>query len=130
MNALKQKICALTVVCLCFGLSGCWFALGGAAGGGTALYFKGRLQENVSREMHAVHDAAVRALESMGLPLNKEEKTVDSTSLESEYPDGTKVWISTKFLATNSTQVTIRVGILGDESRSRAIWDELRRQLN
>ncbi|MFW5730631.1 MAG: DUF3568 family protein [Desulfonatronovibrionaceae bacterium] len=130
MNALRQKICALAVVCLCFGLSGCWFALGGAAGGGTALYLKGRLQENVSREMHAVHDAAVRAIKDMDLPLNKEEKKVNSTSIESEYPDGTHVWIHTRFLATNSTRVTIRVGFMGDESRSRDIWDELRRQLN
>lgn len=125
----KQRVCAIVIMALCFGLSGCWFALGGAAGGGTAIYLKGRLQENVGRNMHTVHEATANALRSLELPILKEEKKVESTSFESRYPDGTNVWISTKYLSANSTQVTIRVGVLGDESRSRQIWEEIRRHL-
>ncbi|MFN2268266.1 MAG: DUF3568 family protein [Desulfonatronovibrio sp.] len=129
MYNLKQKICAFIILTLCLGLSGCWFALGGAAGGGTALYFKGRLQENIGRNMHTVHEAARNALNSLEIEISKEEKKVDSTSLEGKYRDGTNVWISTKYLSANSTQVTIRVGFIGDESRSRQIWDQIRRNL-
>lgn len=129
MNNIKQKFSALLLVSLCFSLSGCWFALGGAAGGGAALYFKGRLQENVDYDMQTVHEAARRALHNLDLPVHKEEKKVESTSFESKYPDGTHVWINTEYISTNSTQVTIRVGVTGDEHRARQIWDAIRRQL-
>lgn len=129
MYNFKQKICVFIILTLCLGLSGCWFALGGAAGGGTAIYFKGRLQEDIGRNMHTVHEATRSALNSLGLDISKEEKKVDSTSFEAKYPDGTNVWINTKYLSANSTQVTIRVGVLGDESRSRQIWDQTRRNL-
>ncbi len=130
MNIIKQNICILVLAAFCLSLSGCWFALGGAAGGGTAIYFKGRLQENIGRNMHTVHDAARSALNRLELPILKEEKKVDSTSFESKYPDGTNVWINTKYISANSTRVTIRVGLVGNETRSRQIWDEIRRQLN
>lgn len=129
MQSIKQTTGAFLILILCFGLSGCWFAIGGAAGGGTAIYFKGRLQENIGRNMHTVHEATRSALNSLELDISKEEKKVDSTSFEAKYPDGTNVWISTRYLSANSTEVTIRVGFLGDESRSRQIWDYIRRNL-
>jgi hypothetical protein len=130
MNTARQHLCILVLAAFCMGLAGCWFAVGGAAGGGTAIYFKGRLKEDIGRNMHTVHDAARSALNRLELPILKDEKKVESTSIESRYPDGTTVWINTKYLAANSTQVVIRVGLVGDESRSRRIWDEIRRDLN
>ena len=130
MYKAKQVMGTFLVVFFCLSLSGCWFVLGGAAGGGTAIYFKGRLQEDIGRYMHEVLEATRSALVSLNLPVEKEEKKVDSTSFESKYPDGTNVWINLSYRSANTTRITIRVGIVGDESRSRQIWEEIRRHLN
>ncbi|WP_052507100.1 DUF3568 family protein [Desulfonatronovibrio magnus] len=130
MYHLKQKICMGMIVLFCFGLSGCLFALGGAAGGGAALFFKGRLQENISYDFQTTNQAVRQGLSSLTLPLTKDEVDVDSASFESKYPDGTHVWIGTRYIASNTTRVTIRVGVTGDEHRSRQIWDEIRKYLN
>ncbi|WP_035244351.1 DUF3568 family protein [Desulfonatronovibrio hydrogenovorans] len=129
MKPLQQTISIFLITVLCLGLAGCWFAVGGAAGGGTAIYFKGRLQENISRNMHQVHEASLAALQTMEMAVLEQDKKVDSTSIRAQYPDGTNVWINTKYLSTNTTQVRIRVGVLGDEPRSRRIWEEIRRHL-
>jgi hypothetical protein len=129
MTNIKQKYCALLIVFLCFGLSGCWFALGGAAGGGTAIYLKGRLQETTAHNMLDVHNATLLALKNQHLPIIEETKKTDSTSIRSRYEDDTNIWITIDYKSVNSSVITIRVGILGDESRSRDLWDQIRKQL-
>ena len=129
MCRIKQSACLIIIVFFCLSLSGCWFALGGATGASTAIYFKGRLQENIGRDLHTVHGATQQALNRLELPILKDEKQVSSVNLESNYPDGTHVWINLRYLSANTTRVTIRVGLVGDESRSRQIWEEIRRQL-
>ncbi len=129
MKNRKTKISALLIVLLCFSLSGCWFALGGAAGGGAAIYYKGWLREDTARNMHTVHEAILKATEEKNIHVEEETRRTDLVRLRGRYQDGTNVWINIEYLAANTSRINIRVGILGDESRSRALWNEARRQM-
>lgn len=129
MTAIRQKIYFLLILFLCLNLSGCLFALGGAAGGGAAIYYKGWLREKVARNMYTVHDATLKAMEVKDIILEEETQKTDVIRIQGKYLDGTNVWINIKYLTTNSSQINIRVGVLGDENRSRAIWDEARRHM-
>ncbi len=130
MTHAGQKTCILLILFLCMGLSGCWFALGGAAGGGAAIYYKGWLREDVARNMHTVHEATIKAMHVQNIIVEEEEKRIDSVRIKGKYRDGTNVWIHIDYLAANTSHVRVRVGVLGDESRSRAIWEETRRQMS
>ncbi len=129
MIAIRQKTYFLLILFLCLNLSGCLFALGGAAGGGAAIYYKGWLREKVARNMYDVHEATLKAMEVKNINLEEETEYTDRFRLQGKYMDGTNVWINIKYLTTNSSQINIRVGVLGDEPRSRAIWDEARRHM-
>ncbi|WP_291318407.1 DUF3568 family protein [Desulfonatronospira sp.] len=129
MTATRQKLYFLLILFLCLNLSGCLFALGGAAGGGAAIYHKGWLREKVASDMYNVHEATLKAMEVKNISLEEETEFTDRFRIRGKYMDGTNVWITVKHLTARSSQVNIRVGVLGDESRSRAIWDEARRHM-
>lgn len=129
MKNRKTKVSALLIFLLCFNLSGCWFALGGAAGGGAAIYYKGWLRENTARNMHTVHEATLKAMEVKKIHVEEEIRRTDLVRIRGRYQDGINVWINIEYLAANTSRINIRVGMLGDETRSRAIWNEARRQM-
>ncbi|WP_291323658.1 DUF3568 family protein [Desulfonatronospira sp.] len=129
MKIIRQKTGILLFIFLCLNLSGCMFALGGAAGGGAAIYYKGWLRENVAHNMHEVHQASLKAMETKNITLEQETRKTDEIRLQGNYMDGTSVWINIKHQTTNTSEIRIRVGVLGDETRSRAIWDEARRNM-
>jgi len=110
--------------------SGCFALAVGAAGGAAgAVYVFGKLTEEVNHEVPVVHEAAVHAMEDLGLKLSEDRADRLSAHLESEFSDGANVWIDMKAIAENRTKLVIRVGVTGDEVRARKIDDAIKRRL-
>ncbi len=110
----------------CLYSAGCIaLAVGAAAGAGVAIWAKGSLEQQFNRPLDPVYRATKTALKKMDLPIHKDKKDDLTANIESEFADGKKVWIEIKFIAKNSTKISVRVGALGDEIRSREILEKI-----
>ena len=122
----------LLVGCILTTLSGCAVALlgvGAGAGAAGATYVMGKLEDEVDAPVPKVHRATVAALKSLELPVDKERGDKLAAELESETADQKKVWVSINSLTSSRSKIVIRVGLLGDEVRSRQILQAIRARL-
>lgn len=123
-NFLKVKLLFLLV--LTFGLSGCfWLLVGGAGGAGGAIYYKGRIVHTVNAYYTKVHKASLSALKGMGLPIYKDQLELNKSNIESSFLDDTKIWIEIEGISRHTSKIYIRVGLLGDEARSRELLKKI-----
>lgn len=127
----RPTLAALLVwVVPAFLCSGCVALVAGAAGGTTgAAYVMGKLQDEINHPVPAVHQATVAALKALDLPLSENRADQMTARVESEFSDGKHVTIDLESFANARTQVTIRVGLIGDEARSLRILDAIKKQL-
>ena len=110
--------------------SGCVALVVGAAGGAAgAIYVMGKLTEELSYDVPAVHGAALTAMKELGLALSEDRADTLSAHMESEFADRAHVWIDLESMKESRTRVAIRVGLTGDEVRSRKILETIRQSL-
>lgn len=117
---------------LCTTLSGCAVGLLGAgagAGAAGATYVMGKLEDEINAPVPQVQRASVASLKNLDLPVNKERGDKLSAELESETADQKKIWISINSLGPSRSKLIIRVGLLGDEVRSRQILESIHKRL-
>ena len=120
------------MLCLVLGAfaSGCVALAVGAAGGvAGAVYVMGKLKDEVNHDVAAVHAATVAAMKDLDLNLSEDKADKVSAHLESEFADGKHVWIDLESIPENRTNLTIRVGLTGDEMRARKIHEAIKRHL-
>jgi hypothetical protein len=113
-------------------MSGCAVVLLGAgAGAGVAgaTYVMGKLEDEVNAPVPKVQQASVAALETLELPVDKERGDKLAAELESETADQKKIWISITSLTSSRSKIVIRVGLMGDEIRSRQILEAIHTRL-
>ena len=120
---------AIWVVLAAFS-SGCIPLVVGAAGGAAGVaYVMGKSTEELSYDVPVVHRAALTAMKELGLTLSEDRADTLSAHMESEFADGASIWISLESVEESRTRVTIRVGLTGDEVRSRKILDAIKQSL-
>lgn|SRR5574340_448591 len=123
---------AQLMLCVWFGLfcSGCLALAVGAAGGvAGAVYVMGKLKDELNHPLPAVHDATVSAMNDLGLKLSEDKADKMSAHMESAFADGPHVWIDLESASDSRCRLTIRVGLTGDEVRSRKIYDTIKQHL-
>lgn len=116
--ALQVSGCALVVL----------GAAGAAGGVGTAMYVKGKLQEEFDAPLPRVHRATLVALRDLELPTLEEKRDKVTAKIRSQFADGKKVSIDIQATTESSSKITIRVGF-GDKSRSQKILDAIYRHV-
>ncbi|MDR4460124.1 MAG: DUF3568 domain-containing protein [Nitrospirales bacterium] len=124
----KHGVMLLCVVWTMSIMSGCAVVLLGAgAGAGVAgaTYVMGKLEDEVNASVPKVQQASVAALKSLALPVDKQRGDKLAAELESETADQKKVWISITSLTSSRSKIVIRVGLMGDEIRSRQILEAI-----
>jgi len=138
MSQLTRRIqfskCLMLCILLGWSLTalGCTaLLLGAGAGAGVAgaTYVMGKLEDEVEVSVTKVHHAAVAALKSLDLPVDKNRRDKLSAEIESETADQKKIWISIHSLGQTRSKISIRVGLIGDEVRSRRILEAMRQRL-
>lgn len=116
---------------LAYFCSGCVALAVGAAGGvAGAVYVMGKLQEELNHPIAAVHEATLRGLRDLDLPISEDKVDKLAAHIESKLADGTHVWIDLDSIADSRTKLTIRVGVVGDEVRSRKILAAIKAHLS
>ena len=111
-------------------LTGCAaLVAGSAAGVGTVAYIKGELKDRLD----ASPDETRAAIERAAKELRLKELKADADGLSGDYILETgrddKINVRYEKLGDRSTQISIRVGLFGDENLSRALLDEIKQGL-
>jgi hypothetical protein len=113
---------AATALCLA---SGCFVVAAGAAGAGTVAYVRGELDATVGGDLGRVADASDRALEQVQFVKVSEKRDVFSVVIVARTAEDKKVEIRLTREGDALTKVRIRIGLFGDEERSRAVLERL-----
>jgi uncharacterized protein YceK len=130
MKYFKMLSILLSFVLLAMQLAGCAaVVVGGAAGAGTVVYVKGQLNEDMNAPVSNVYDASLAALKELDLPIIEDNHDTLSAKIKSKFADGDDVWIQIESLSAESSKITIRVGIMGDEYKSRKIINAIHSHL-
>ena len=109
--------------------SGCFVvALGaaGAAGAGTVAYARGQLDATLANGYDQVLAASNRALDELQLVKISEKKDAFSAILIARTAEDKRVEIRIAKEGDILTTVRIRVGIFGDEEKSRTLLEKMR----
>jgi hypothetical protein len=124
----KLAFCAAALAMPLAG-GGCAVALVGAAGGTGYVYAKGQQGDRFHAPVPRAHKAALGALAELGLSATADRGDNITASIESEFADGAHVWIDIKETSPAETEVTVRVGVMGDVDRARRILAGIRVRL-
>ena len=103
-------------------------ALAGAGAGGYA-YYKGELKSTESASLERVWNASKKAVAGLELNLTEENKDGLSAMLKARTADDKPVTIRLKRISSESTELRIRSGQIGDESRARQIQSAIQSRL-
>ena len=109
--------------------AGCAAAVvGGAAAVGTYTYVAGQLVGAYNADLKQTYQATIAGCESLNLPVYSHELKLSKASVTTK--DGDRdVWISIKAKTSSTTEVSVRVGYLGDEFASQRIHDAIAKKL-
>jgi hypothetical protein len=104
-------------------------AAGAAAGAGAVAYANGKLDSKTAGTVPVVQQATVDALNDLNLRVTGQRGDAASGRVESRYSDGTNLTIDLKKSSSSVTDVGIRVGRFGDQTRSQQVLDAINRHL-
>jgi hypothetical protein len=123
---------AVLLVCSAVALQGCASSEGGAKpevlAAGTAQYSLGTLKSVEPMSIDKVYDAALKAMDELKLPVI--QKSVDSMSGQVVGRDvaDKKITITLNATTDGKTKLAISVGTLGDEAKSRLIYEQIKKK--
>jgi len=125
----KQVFLMLTLVSIAVLVQGCVIAAVGAGAAGTVAYIKGDLTAVEAKDLDTVYKATEKAMAD--LELNITTKTKDAMSAKIIARDAQDKKISVKLSATaeGTTKISIRVGTFGNETKSRLIYEQIKKNL-
>ena len=129
MNNKNSFLLLLMVLTLLFN-SGCAaLVIGGAAGAGSYAYISGELKTNESVSLNRAWNATQKAVKKSGFTVTSKDKDDFYAKLIARGAGDKKLTIKLKKQSDNITEIKIRVGMIGDESMSRLVYDEIKKQI-
>ena len=129
-NSIKTGCSLLCLFFAVSSLAGCIPLLVGAAvGAGSVAYIRGTLERNFDKSVAQLHDVTVSSLRELGLYIKEDVVRRHSARTEFEFEDGEKGTIEIEALTERSAKIKIRVGLLGDESKSKMILNVIEKNI-
>ena len=129
MNIKNSLLLLLMVLALFFNTGCAALVIGGAAGAGSYAYISGEMKSNESISLNRAWNATQKAVKKSGFTVTSKEKDDFYAKLVARGAGDKKLTIKLKRQSDNITEIKIRVGMLGDESMSRLIYDEIKKQI-
>lgn len=119
----------LSLLLAMLSLTGCVAVLAGGAAAGTVAYIRGDLQAVIESNINRTGSAVQRAAQDLELIAVSDAK--DQTSAKYIFRTATdrKVEVNLKHASDSTTNLSIRVGVFGDETLSRQFYDRIRARL-
>lgn len=128
-KAMRKKLISLGVLfALPFLAGGCAVALVGA-GAGTVAYLRGDLEATMAEDVGTVYQASLTALKQLEITPTKKEKDALSATIVARGADDKKIKIILKRTEENLTKLSIRIGYVGSETKSRVIYEQIKQNL-
>jgi hypothetical protein len=109
-------------------LQGC-VAVAVGAGAGTVAYIRGDLEAVETKNIDAVYEATLKAMEQLELSVSKKTKDAMSAEVVAHDSQDKKITIVLTATAEGSTKLSIRIGVFGSETKSRLIYDQIKKNL-
>lgn len=124
----KQILLLLLCSSLASLAAGCAAVLVGA-GAGTAIYVTGDLKAAFPEDINTVYEAAQKAVEQLELKISSKTKDALSATIIARDAKDKKITIKLTATAEKATNLAIRVGIFGNETKSRLIYEQIQKNL-
>lgn len=122
----KEQVClTVLLVSTALLLAGCWVVVAGAGAAGTVAYLKGDLEAVEPSNLDAVYTATAEALEQLGLHPIEDRKDALSALITTRDAQDQKITIKLRRTTSETTKISIRVGIFGNETKSRLIYQKI-----
>jgi len=102
-------------------------AAGGAAG--TVAYIRGDLEAVEAKDIETVYKATEKAIEELGLVVSKKTKDALSAKIIARDAQDKKITIKLSATTEETTKLSIRIGMFGNETKSRLIYQKIRDNL-
>ena len=123
----------LLIIALLFGtaalIQGCVVAAVGAGAVGTMAYVRGDLEAVEDANIDVVYQATKKAIEELELTLTMTEKDALSAVIGARDAQDKKITIKLKAISDGTTKISVRVGVFGDETKSRLIYEAIKKNI-
>lgn len=109
-------------------VQGCIVAAVGA-GAGTSAYVMGDLKAFESKDVETVYNAALKAMDELELSVTTKTKDALSAKIVGRDAQDKKVTIKISATGEGTTKISIRVGMVGSETKSQLIYEQIKKHL-
>jgi hypothetical protein len=120
----KRFLLALVLVAGAILVNGCIIAAVGL-GAGSVAYVRGDLESIELGNIDTVYKAAEKAMDQLDLKVIQKAKDVLSAEIIARDSQDTKIKIKLKATTEGPTELSIRIGLFGDEAESRLIYQKI-----
>ncbi len=108
---------------------GCLAIIAGAGAAGTVAYVKGDLEAVESKDINAVYEATLKAMDQLQLGVGKKTKDAMSAVVVAHDAQDTKIAVKLSATAEGATKLSIRVGAFGNQTKSLLVHDQIKKNL-
>lgn len=126
---LSPAALAAAIIATTISLQGCAVLLVGAGAAGTVAYVRGNLRAAESASLEKVYAATHKALDQLELKVTEDKKDALSATVTARDAQDKRVLIKLKSISEQSTQINIRIGTFGDQTKSQLIYQKIRENL-
>jgi hypothetical protein len=125
----QQLIISALLAALALTLSGCVVAAVGAGAAASVGYIRGDLEATLENDVEQVYEASLKALDQLKLAVVSKQQDALGAKIVSRNIEDKKIQINLKQNEGGVTKLTIRIGVFGNETQSRLIYDKIRDNL-
>jgi hypothetical protein len=104
---------------------GCVAAAVGVGAAGTIAYIKGDLEAIEAENLDTVYEATVKAVKDLELRVISKTKDALTATIYARDAEDKKVTITLKRTTEQTTKLSIRIGMFGNETKSRLIYQRI-----
>jgi len=110
-------------------VAGCIAAAVGVGAVGTVAYIRGDLEVMEAVSLDKVYNAAVKAVAELELRETGKTKDVLTATITARDAENKKVKIKLSAQEVQITKISIRIGTFGNETKSRRIYEQIKKNL-
>lgn len=99
------------------------------AGAGTPVYVMGKFKAYEAHDLSTVYAATEKAMEQLELNVTRKTKDAMSATIVVRDSAGEKITVMLSATPEKTTMISIRVGTFGNETKSRLIYDQIKKNL-
>ena len=126
---LKPAILSIILVAVFVLLQGCMTVALVGAGAGTVMYTMGDLEAALPTDINTAYEAAQKSLVQLELKISRKVKDALEAEIIARDAQDKKVKVKLKSTSQYATELNIRVGVFGDEGKSRLIYEQIQKNL-